>query len=225
MSDSEENPWHALLKDCDYTLVAKSLMHQFKGAVIKNELAALLHAYSANPSFETAIALLKYAPDLVICFQESKPGRFFDRHRLTPRSAADDKISSQKLQDVIPDLTQQEIDDALEMGQEAVPSKDHPPTSRLFVADLITKHFAWWLILLVLSVAVSITNADKASLAGYLGETLGWAIGLLLFALILTSIPAIMYRFIYKELNTRVFMRMYTAACILLVLIALFPHR
>ena len=108
------------------------------------------------------------------------------------------------------------------MGQEAVPSKDHPPTSRFFVADLITKHFAWWLILLVLSVAVSITNADKASLAGYLGETLGWAIGLLLFALILTSIPAIMYRFIYKELNTRVFMRMYTAAWILLVLLS-FP--
>ncbi|NPV70421.1 MAG: hypothetical protein HPY55_07240 [Firmicutes bacterium] len=52
--------------------------HQFAGAVIKKELARLM--YVSKPGLETAVSLLKYAPDFVVFFEESKPGGFFTRY-------------------------------------------------------------------------------------------------------------------------------------------------
>jgi len=69
-----------ILKDCDYKLAAAALKHQFAGGVIKKDLAILLDAYLANPSFDTAMDLIAFDEVLLVFFAESSEGGFFDRH-------------------------------------------------------------------------------------------------------------------------------------------------
>lgn len=81
MNFFKKRRWKHLLKNCDYNLAASVLISQFKRGVIKKELATLFDEYLDNPCLETAVAIIKYAPDFTIIFNECKPGGLFTRQR------------------------------------------------------------------------------------------------------------------------------------------------
>lgn len=70
-----------MLKGCDFDLAALVLASQFEGKVIKKELAALIDEYIKNSCLETAVAIIKYGPNLVLTFHECKPGGFWTRYK------------------------------------------------------------------------------------------------------------------------------------------------
>jgi ankyrin repeat protein len=75
----EKRRWKKILKGCDYQLAAKVLNRQFKGSVIRNELAALLENYMTKPCLETALDLIQYNTRFFILFRGCKPGGTFPR--------------------------------------------------------------------------------------------------------------------------------------------------
>ena len=103
---AEDVHWQSLLEGCDYQLAARSITAQFKGSVIKTDLSRLLDAYSADPGFQSAIALIKYAPDLIVFFQESKPGGFFTRYQPKQRQSVPGSITSEEYEDILKDIDQ-----------------------------------------------------------------------------------------------------------------------
>ena len=74
------NDLKPIFKECDYRLASKTLINMFGGGVLKKELAALLDAFVSCPSFETAVELVKFAPELIVIFEECKPNGFYARY-------------------------------------------------------------------------------------------------------------------------------------------------
>lgn len=82
MNFFEKRRWKYMLKNCDYNLAASVLISKFKGGVIKKELSALFDKYLDNPCLENAVAIIKYAPDFIVIFNECRPSGLFTRQRI-----------------------------------------------------------------------------------------------------------------------------------------------
>lgn len=63
------------LRDCNFTMASEIVARYFSAGTSKDKLMPLLDSFYKNPSIETAVALLEYAPNLIPLFKLALYGR------------------------------------------------------------------------------------------------------------------------------------------------------
>ena len=63
------------LKDCNFNMAKELVAQKFSGGSSKDQLVALLDGFYKQPSLETGVALLQFAPDLIPFFESARHGR------------------------------------------------------------------------------------------------------------------------------------------------------
>ena len=106
------------LEGCNYEMVATLLINKFSGGVIPKELAGLLDAFTANPCFDTAIALIKFDPNFIASFELARHGGFTEHLFRQEHIIMSDHSEFPEIDrsNFTPKLSKKHIDDQLDLS-------------------------------------------------------------------------------------------------------------